>query len=385
MTKKRNIAGIFGNFRDLSTLGGANIVSSVIGGIFWLFLAGLIGAESYGEISYIIAIAGIAATISYLGAGNTLIVFTAKGEKIQAPIIFITMVSSAIASIILFLIFFDIGASVYVIGFVIFSLVSSELLGRKFYTKYSVYIISQRLLMASLGIILYFTMGTDGVILGIGISFLPYSYQLIKIFRNSKLDFSKLKTKKNFMMNSYALDLRGVFAGSIDKIIIVPLFGFVLLGNYQLGIQIFAILLILPSVVFQYTVPQDASGKPNPRLKFITIIVSIAFSGLSILLAPYILPVLFPEFTDAIQVVQIISLAVVPSTVVLMYLSRFLGDEKIKIMILGTAIYLIIQILGIIILGKMYGINGVATAIVLASTIEASYFVIMDKLKNRNF
>jgi len=101
MTKNRNITGIFGNFRDLSTLGIANIVSSVIGGIFWLFLAGLIGAESYGELSYIIAIAGVVAIVSYLGAGKTLIVFTAKGEKIQAPVIFITMVSSAIASIIL--------------------------------------------------------------------------------------------------------------------------------------------------------------------------------------------------------------------------------------------------------------------------------------------
>ncbi len=381
MTKNRNIIGIFGNFRDLTSLGIANIASSAIGGIFWLFLAGLIGAESYGEVSYIIAIAGIASTISGIGTGNTLIVFTAKGENIQSSIILISIVLSSIASIALFVLFFDFGASVYVIGVVIFGLVSSELLGRKYYTKYSVYVIIQRSLMAALGILFYFTIGVDGIILGIGISFLPYSYKLFKIFKNSELDFHLLRSKKNFMINSYMLDLRGVFVGSIDKIIIVPLLGFTLLGNYQLGIQIFTMLVILPSIVFQYTVPQDASGELNSKLKLFTILVSIMFSGLSIVLAPHILPILFPEFTSAVEVVQIISLAVVPSTIVTMYLSKFLGNEKNKSMLLGTSIYLIIQILGIIILEKIYGINGVALAMVLAVTAEASYFVIIDKLK----
>lgn len=381
MTESKNPRGIFGHFRDLSTLGIANIISSIIGGLFWLFLARLIGAESYGEISYIIAISGMVATISYIGAGNTLVVFTAKGEKIQAPIVLITIVLSSIASIILFLIFYDLGASVYVIGFVIFGLVSSELLGRKSYTKYSKYVISQRLLMAGFGILFYFLIGIEGVILGIGTSFLPYSFKLIHIFRNSKLDFQVLKNKKNFIMNSYMLDLRGVFVGSVDKIIIAPLLGFILLGNYQLGIQIFTVLIILPTVVFQYMMPQDASGKPNSKLKLITILVSILFSGLSILLAPYVLPILFPEFTDAVQVVQIISIGVVPSTIVLMYLSKFLGAQKNMIMISGTLIYLIIQIFGIIILGKMYGINGVAVSVVLASTMEATYFILLNKLK----
>jgi O-antigen/teichoic acid export membrane protein len=381
MTKNRNITGIFGNFRDLTSLGIANIVSSAIGGIFWLFLAGLIGAESYGEVSYIIAIAGIASTISGIGTGNTLIVFTAKGENIQSSIILISIVLSSIASIALFILFFDFGASVYVIGVVIFGLVSSELLGRKYYTKYSVYVIIQRSLMAVLGILFYFTIGVDGIILGIGISFLPYSYKLFKIFKNSELDFHLLRSKKNFMINSYMLDLRGVFVGSIDKIIIVPLLGFTLLGNYQLGIQIFTMLVILPSIVFQYTVPQDASGELNSKLKLFTILVSIMFSGLSIVLAPQILPILFPEFISAVEVVQIISLAVIPSTINTMYLSKFLGNEKNKSMLLGTSIYLIIQILGIIILEKIYGINGVALAMVLAVTCEAIYFIIIDKLK----
>lgn len=382
MTRNKNSIGIFGNFGDLTNLGIGNIISSIIGGLFWLFVAGLIGAESYGQISYIIAIAGIASTISGIGAGNTLIVFTAKGENIQSSIILIGIVLSSIASIILFILFFDFGASVYVIGIMIFTLVSSELLGRKFYSKYSMYLITQRLSMAGLALLFYYAIGTDGIILGIGISFLPYSYKLIKIFINSELDFKLLRAKKNFIINSYILDLRGVFVGSFDKLIIVPLLGFISLGNYQLGIQIFTMLVILPSIVFQYTVPQDASGKINSRLKLITILISVIFTVISIVFAPYILPTLFPEFTNAVEIVQIISLAVVPTTIGTTYLSKFLGNENNKNMLIGTTIYLVIQILGIIILGTMYGINGVAISMVLAVTSEVLYFIIIDKLKN---
>ena len=168
MTDSKKIANIFDKFRGLSSVGIGNVVSSIIGGGFWLFLAGLIGAEDYGQVSYIIAIAGIACTVSGIGSGNTLIVFTAKKENIQSSIILITLVLSSISSIILFILFYDFGASVYVIGIVIFSLVSSELLGRKYYTKYSVYLITQRLSMAGLAILFYY------IIINITISYIIY-------------------------------------------------------------------------------------------------------------------------------------------------------------------------------------------------------------------
>ena len=157
-----------------------------------------------------------------------------------------------------------------------------------------------------------------------------------------------------------------------------------MLGNYQLGIQIFTMLVILPSIVFQYTVPQDAIGNVNSKLKLLTILISVLFTVISIILAPHILPILFPEFTNAVKIVQIISLAVVPSTITTMYLSKFLGNENNKNMLIGTSVYLTIQILGIIILGTLYGINGVAISMVLAVTSEACYFIIIDKLKNKS-
>ena len=68
-------------FKDLSTVGIASLIGNTISSIFWLVLASLMDAEQYGEINYFIAIASVAGAISFLGAGNALMVFPAKGKK----------------------------------------------------------------------------------------------------------------------------------------------------------------------------------------------------------------------------------------------------------------------------------------------------------------
>ena len=89
------IKNVITRFRDLTTIGFGNLISSAISGIFWFYIAALLGTEHYGEVSYFIAISGIASTVAFLGAGNTIIVYTAKGEKIQPTIFFISSMPPA--------------------------------------------------------------------------------------------------------------------------------------------------------------------------------------------------------------------------------------------------------------------------------------------------
>ena len=251
MTEKRkSIKAIFIKFPGLTTIGFGNIVSSGISALFWFYLASLLGAEDYGEVSYFIAIAAIATTIGFLGAGNTIIVYTAKGEKIQSPIFFISIISSIIVVIATFAIFSKIGISLYILGHVIFSLATSEILGRKLYGSYSKYLITQKCLMFGFSILFYYLIGLDGVILGIAVSFLPYFNRIYKSFKESKIDLKLIKPRFGFMMNSYVLDLSRTLSGFADKLLISPMFGFAILGHYQLGIQFLSVLSILPSIVY---------------------------------------------------------------------------------------------------------------------------------------
>ena len=373
------IKSIVTRFKDLTTLGFANILSSAISGIFWIYLASLLGTVHYGEVSYFIAIAGIASTISFLGAGNTIIVYTAKGEKIQSTIFFITIISGLIASIVLFFIFYDVGVSLYILGYLIFNLATAEILGRKLYTDYSKYLITQKILFVGFALAFYYLMGPQGVILGFAVSFFPYFLRVYRGFKESKINMSVIKSRFGFMMNSYGLDLSKTFSGQTDKLIIAPILGFALLGNYQLGIQFLSLLSLLPNIVYQYILPHDASGNPNIKLKKLTILVSVFLAILGISLSPVVLPVLFPQFKEAIEVIQIISLAIIPFSINLVYTSKFLGNGKSKVILAGSGIYLLVQILGILSLGQLYGINGVSAALVLAATSESVYLVTIDR------
>ena len=60
--------------------------------------------------------------------------------------------------------------------------------------------------MIILSVGLYHLIGLTGVILGIAISFLPYSFVIYKEFKNTKIDFSLIRNRAKFITNSFAYD-----------------------------------------------------------------------------------------------------------------------------------------------------------------------------------
>lgn len=378
------IKNLVKGLKDLTTIGSANIIAAIISGIFWFYMAALLGTEEFGKVNYYIAIATIAYMVSYLGAGNTVLVYTVKDNKIQSSVYFISIISSIITSIVLFFIFYNLGVSLFVIGSVIFGLATSELLAKKLYKDFSKYVISQRILLLGLSVGLYFLMGSNGVILGFALSYFPYFTKIYKGFRQTKIDTSILKPRAGFMMNSYALDLSNVLSTFADKLFIFPLFGYALLGNYSLGMQLLMILAIMPITVYQYILPNYAGGIVNNKIKKVTILASVIFAIFGMVLFPHILSFLFPKFKEATEIIQIMSLAIIPITINYMYNARFLGMEKSKYALIGACIYLSVQISGIFILGKIYGINGAATALVLGAGAQSVFLVVLSKIIKPN-
>jgi O-antigen/teichoic acid export membrane protein len=366
----------------LSKIGFSYIIAQIIYGVFWFSIAPILGKESFGEVSYFIAIANIASTIAFIGAGNTILVFTPKKIHLEAEIFSITLISSIITSIVLFIFLRNIEISLFVIGFVIFGLSINEILARQYYKKYAKYLITQRVIQVGLSYLFYLILGPMGIILGFAISYFIYINR-VRIILKEKKNFSLLNTKKGFMSNSYLLDLSRTFSIYTDKLIVLPIFGFAVLGSYQLGIQYLTVLAIFPNIVFQYILPQDAAGNENKKIKKITIIASIGFTFISIILVPIVFPIFFEEFQETVQIIQILSLSIIPKTVSMMYMSKFLSSEKSKVVAISSGIFLAIQVSGILFLGNTLGIHGVAWALVIASCGE-SIFLFLIKHKNNS-
>ena len=374
------IKNILHKIRDLSTLGIADIGGSAIGAIFWFFTASLVGVENYGQIGYFLAISSIVSILSLAGASNMLLVNLPKGVKIQPPMFLISIICGLISSTILFFIFFKFEVSIAIIGFVVFNLVISELLGLRLYKTYLRYVITQKILMVVFGISFYYLFGPYGVILGVGLSYLSYCVRIIKIFKGEKIDFSLIKTRSGFLMNSYIYDLSNALIGSFDKIIIGPLFGFIILGNYQLGMQFWSVLIIIPNVFYKFLITQEAGGNSTGKMTKFVILIAIVLALLGIFVSPIILPILFPKFIHAADILQIISFAVIPNAISLIFISKFMACEKIRVVLFGSIVFLGVQIPSIILLGSEYGINGIAASIVLSESIQTIYYVIMRKI-----
>lgn len=380
---KLNYFDKFRNLKDskISIFSISTILNNLIGAIFWFLIASIVGTQSYGEIAYFLAIATIASKIASLGSGNALLVYVPKGIRIQPPLFISTIFSSLLTAIIVYtMIVQKSEISLFIIGFVIFNLIINDVLGKKDYQKFTKYIILQKILLLIGGFGFYYIIGIDGVILGIGLSYICFIFPVIKKIKHSKIDFSILLDKKKFLINNYISELIGAFNGTLDKILIAPLFGFVLLGNFQLSQQFINIFLLLPTIMFQFILPHESAKDFKPKIKKIIFLVSILGNIGIFFLSPVIIEKFFIQYDKSIEIIQVLSFQLVPYSIVTLLTSKFLAFEKSKIPLVGMMLFLISEISLIFILKDMFGIMGVAFAIILGESIFAIYLLIMNKL-----
>jgi O-antigen/teichoic acid export membrane protein len=374
----KKIQDFVNKIRGLIFVGTGNIASTAMGAIFWFFIASLMMTEDYGEISYVLSIGGIVGTIALLGAPDTITVFAAKGKKIQGSYYFIAIIASIISSIVLLILVEKIELSLYIIGYIVFTLAIADVLGKKKFKDYSKYLVTQKIIFIVISITLFYLIGPKGIIFGYAFSFLPYVYRIYLGFKETQIKKTIIKTHLRFSLNNYATDLSKAFSGNIDKLIIGPLLGFSLLGNYALGMQVLMLLTLLPSIIFTYVLPNEAGGNPSKKIKKIAILISVIIGVMGSIFAPMILPIFLPKYIHAIDIIRIISFAVIPNTIAMMYRSKFLSNNNSFPLMIGGIIYVIIQVCGILSLGIIMGINGIAISLLLASSAQAIFLVIVD-------
>lgn len=381
-----NMDSIISKIKDISLIGFADISSKAIASVFWFYIASLLEPSLYGEITYVFSIAGLTSAFALLGSPNTVTIYVAKKIPIESTLYFISLLSGIASSIVLFLIFFDIGLSFLNIAILIFSLVIAELLGNQLYKTYAKVVIIQKFLMVMIALSFYHIFGEEYIVPGIALSYFPFLFYIFKSFSSVKINFSLLKKKSNFLISNYAQILSGAFGSSLDKIIIAPLFGFAILGNYSLGLQFLVLLTILPEVARKYLMAQESKGIVNRKLKIIIIMSSIFLAILGIFFGPPIMSYFFPKFIEAQDIIQILSISVIPTTIMMIYYTKFLGMEQGKHILIISISRITSQILLIIVLGNIYGINGIAFAFVIASTVSAIYAVYANQItKNKIF
>lgn len=369
----------FNKFRELSLIGSADILGNTITAFFWLFLSSQISPEEYGEIFYFIGIATTASAFVLIGSQNALTVYSSKNIKIEATLYSISLMLGVIASFIIMIIFYRIDTVLLLFGYIINTLSIGELLGKRIFSSYSKHTLLQKGLTLVLGIIFFIIFGAQGILYALALSYASFTIIIFRGFRETKLNFELLKNRSMFIINNYIIDILTKLNAQLNRLIIVPFLGFAILGNFSLALQIVSLGMISSMIVFKYTMPYDAQGQENKKLKKVAIIVSIFAALLITIIGPLIIPIFFPQYVEAIDAIRILGLSLIPMTITTTLTSKLLGQENNRRIVLSKVISIVIFIIAILLLSPSYGMTGLAISYLLASIVES--IILIPKLQ----
>lgn len=367
--------------KELLIFGSGDGIGSLLSGIFWFFLASQIQPNEFGELQWLMSIAGMLSSIALVGNVSTMTVYVGKNIPIQSTLNFISLIFSAILAtlmIIYFSSFFVVDSGVLLIAYVINSLVIGDLIGKKRFQEYSKITIIQKALTCGLGFIFFYLFGYETIIIALILTYIIHYKKLIEIFKEVKIDFNLLKNRKEFIINNYfssSVLVGTLGAGQIDKIIIVPILGFTVLGNYTLGLQMISILLIFSNIFYKYSLSNDASKNNIKNLKIFVVIISVCISTLIFFIGPTIIEKFFPSYIELKNVIGIMALNVIPATISLIFQSKILADERSRVVLISSIISFGVLVISLVSIGSIYGMVGIAFSLLIASISRVIVFI----------
>ena len=132
--------------------------------------------------------------------------------------------------------------------------------------------------------------------------------------------------------------------------VVAPILGFVVLGNYALAIQLISVLAFVPAILFKYLLPHDSTNVENHKIKKYAVLFSIGIFFLMVFLAPLVIPYFFPKYENVIEITQIMSITIVVGTITSIYSSKFFGKEISRYNFITTICGASTSIIGVLIL-----------------------------------
>jgi O-antigen/teichoic acid export membrane protein len=365
------------SFKKFSYISIGRIIATGLQAIFYLIFAALLGTEQYGQMSYLIAIAGTFSVIFRFGLPHTISVYQAKKDLITSnQVNTLAIITTSIGAIIL--LFIDPFAAILSLSISFLLMNLYNLLGLKNYKKHAIIDIIKSILVIILPISLFFVIDMPGILLGIMIGNFLCSVQFLKKISFKVQSFNKIRKNFKVIIHNYGADISSNLPRVADKLLIAPLFGFSLVGIYQFNLQILFALEILPIMLHGFLLSEESSGK-SIHWKFILAIIGIA--GLLvfavIIISPIFVSELFPQFQEGVFSLQILSFSLFPLVTSAIFSAKLQAKESTRVGY--SAIVRIVSLLSlIVILGESYGLVGLSIAVLISSTMYAVFLVILN-------
>ena len=349
---------------SFSYIGIGRLCTIILHALFYFLFASFVDPEVYGELSVIVALASTFSTVSLFGLNLSLQVNLAKkNSELANKIITLFLITTAVFALILVTI--DPLTALLSVSLSFFMMSQALLLGLKKYKKSMYYSILKSSIFSTIPILLYFVLDIQGIIIGMAISGLISGVPLY-----TKLKIHSLSGIKNYykvLTHNFGVVSAFFLPNQLDKLLIAPLFGYFVVGVYTFNLQLLFVLSALPEVLHTYLISEESSGVKHRKLSYFIIIGSIILVTISIIIAPILIPIFYPKYTEGIESLQIMLISIIPLSVGAIFGSKLLAKESTKIGF--TAIVRVGSILILIVsLGEYFGLIGLAFAVLISNS-----------------
>jgi len=373
------------SIQNLSILGSGQLVVILLHVVFYFGFAYLLGPEKYGNTIYLISIATIIPTFSRFGLSLSVITFVAKKEiELEKSANLLAFVVALITSLILVLI--DPFIALLAFSFSIFQMQIGNYLGQKKYKVVSMSQIGRSVIWIVTAISLYFVMEIPGILLGIAIGNIAFSYNYLKSLKLKEWSFNKLKSKFKIILQNFGVDVQQIIPNQIDKLVIVPLFGFQITGIFHFAIQALIAIELLTIVLHRFLLAEQSQEKISKRFFLFSSLISGFIILVGIFLSPYIIEFVFPQYIESIFAVQVIVFGTIP-LIFISILNAKLQVMESNLVGFGVLVRIGSNLALIPILGGILDVIGLALANLISLVLLTIFLVVLyTKIRNsKNF
>jgi len=227
------------------------ILGSALLAIFFLIFATILEPQDYGEMGYLIALAGTFSVVSRFGLPQTVVVYLAKEKKLLSHQVNLLAVITA-SSATMILLFINEFVAFLCLGISFFFLYQHNLLGEKKYQRFLKSSILRNTLTLVIPFPLYFVLGIPGILLGMALGNIISSVWLVKSFSLKVKSFQLLKNNYKVLINNFGIDASISLVRTVDRLLIGTMFGFLFTGIYIFNMQILFGLEILPRILYLF-------------------------------------------------------------------------------------------------------------------------------------
>lgn len=363
--------------KNFSYLAISRTSASLFRSAFLIFIATLMEPNDYGQLAFIISLAGTFSVVSRFGLPTTAVIYLSKGNhQLADRISLIAIISTSLASAVLA--FIDVYAAFLCLASSLYFLHEKIQVGKQKYKKHMIVVFSKTAFTLVLELVLFFVAGVPGIIFGMAVGNLIFAFPIFREISIRSFSIKPIKENYKVILNNFGVESSQNLIKFIDKIVIGIWFGFLSLGAYYFNMQILFAIQMLSSSLHSFLLSEISRGQKHEKFSFIIVGLSVIFTVLVIIFSPFVIESVFPKYLDGVFALQIMITAAIPYAFSSILTARLQSMESMTVGYSGVIrIGSIVVLIGL--LGTMYGIVGFSIAVVVSGIIHTMFLYYLYK------